>query len=192
MNLIANRRSEIYDCFNSNEACQQFFFYPANEEVHITYYNSMYLLQDSTESLLRHRELGFNADPLLAYLEFWGVMQAVIIQQDSIAELYQVMVEKTLSAKEMKLEGWLKIRNFRNVCAGHPSKKDRPNKSPLCRTFMSRIFGNYESITYELWQQGEGISHPQECLSSLLDAYAIEAEIKLTEVLSAMKNRWKP
>jgi hypothetical protein len=167
------------------------FFYPANEEAYVAYYNSMYLLQDSTESLLRHRELGFNADPLLAYLEFWGVMQAVIIQQDSIAELYQIIVEKNLDATEMKLEAWLKIRNFRNVCAGHPSKKDKPKKFPLCRTFMSRKFGNYESITYELWQQGEGRSHPQECLTALLDAYAIEAEKKLTEVLSHMKNRWK-
>jgi hypothetical protein len=191
MNLIAQHRSEIYDYFHSNSACQQFFFDPANEDIYAAYYNSMYLLQDSTESLLRHREIRFNADPLLAYLEFWGVMQAVIIQQDSITELYQVIVEETLDAKKMKLDAWLKIRNFRNVCAGHPAKKDRPKELPLCRTFISRNFGDYESITYELWQKGEGTRHPQECLSALLDAYTIEARKKITGVLSQMKNRWK-
>lgn len=80
MNVVAARRSEIYDHFQSNAACQQFFFASANEEVYVAYYNSMYLLQDSTESLQLHLARGFSGDALLAYLELWGVLQAAVIQ----------------------------------------------------------------------------------------------------------------
>jgi hypothetical protein len=191
MYLVENCRLEIYDYFHMNAKCQKFFSDDANEDSYAAYYNSMYLLQDSTESLLRHRELGFNSDPLLAYLEFWGVMQAVIIQQDSIAELYQIIIEKILDAKKLELDAWFKIRNLRNVCSGHPAKKGIPNRFPLSRTFMGRKFGNYEAITYEQWQQGEGRSYFKINLAEIIDSYAVEAAAQLTDVLSAMRIRWQ-
>ncbi|MEI6705745.1 MAG: hypothetical protein WCK96_01275 [Methylococcales bacterium] len=186
---IANLRVEIYDLFQQNK----FFF--DNEERYAAYYTSMYLLQDTTESLMNHRNNDFSSEPLTAYIEFWGVMQALIIQQDSIAELY-----KAVTATEMKkrnpASSWLSLRELRNICAGHPAKKDRPNKTPVSRTFMSRQFGKYSAITYEQWQDDniksrpimEKISHPSVNLGELIDRYADEAVIELTEVLESMKN----
>ena len=55
---------------------------------------------------------------------------------------------------------------------------------------MGRGFGDYNSLTYEQWQQGVGSSHPRIPLGRLLDAYASEAEAKLAAVLAGMKNRW--
>lgn len=40
---------------------------------------------------------GFSEDPHEAYLKFWGVMQAIIIQQDSICELYWAINDEKLS-----------------------------------------------------------------------------------------------
>ncbi len=97
MNHIADRRSDIYAFFQKNGECQKFFYSPENKEKYVAYYNSMYLLQDSTEGLWQHREKGFSKDPLLAYIEFWGVMQAVIIQQDAIQEIFQILTEKNLT-----------------------------------------------------------------------------------------------
>jgi hypothetical protein len=190
MEAVAVRRSEIYDHFHSNVACQKYFFDAAHEEEYVAYYNSMYLLSDATESLWQHRERGFSSDPLLAYLEFWGVMQAAIIQQDSIAEIYNVMIGAVLNARAKNLQFWLEVREFRNVCAGHPAKKDKPRNTPLTRTFMGRNFDNYDIITYEQWQHGAGTTHPRVRLGALLDAYAVEAEAELAGVLAAMKNRW--
>lgn len=189
METVAARRSEIYDYFHSNAACRQYFLVDAtHESKRVAYSNSMYLLQDSTESLLRHRERGFSGDPHLAYLEFWGVMQAVIIQQDSINEIYKVVVGQALDAKAKNLESWLEVRELRNFCAGHPARKDRG--SPLTRTFMGRRFGGYAMITYEKWQEGAGTTYPRVPLGALLGAYAVEAEAQLAYILRAMKSRW--
>ncbi len=188
---VAQRRSEVYDFFHGSAACQQFFFAPERDERYVAYYNSMYLLQDATESLMAHRARGFSAnEPLLSYLEFWGVLQAVIIQQDSIAELWEVMVEQPFNAKKLGLRAWPEVRELRNVCAGHPAKKDRPSREPMVRSFMGRAFGNYDSIVYERWQQGSGTTHPTVNLGVLLDTYASEAEAQLCVILNSMRCRW--
>lgn len=175
---ISDLRQEIYDYFHSNAACQKYFFDAEHQEEYVAYYNSMYLLADATESLFQHRKRGFSTDPLVAYLEFWGVMQAVIIQQDSIAEIYEVVVKKPLDAKVMKLTSWIKVRELRNICAGHPAKKDRPLAKPFTRTFMGRSFGDYKTITYEQWQEGVGRTSPDVQLGALLDAYVVEAKAR--------------
>jgi hypothetical protein len=121
---IVNRRQEIYNYFHNNGACQQFFFDAAQEERYAAYYTSMYLVQDTSESLLDHRARGFSSDPLAAYIEFWGIMQALIIQQDSISELYEAVTAAELDSRA--LNSWQAVRTLRNACAGHPAKKDRP------------------------------------------------------------------
>jgi len=185
---IGDRRQEIYDYFHNNRGCQQFFFETAREQRYAAYYTSMYLVQDTSESLLAHRLTGFSSDPHAAYIEFWGVMQALIIQQDSISELYEAVTAKKLDSRA--LNSWQKIRTLRNSCAGHPAKKDRPNKSPVRRTFIGRRFGGYPAITYEQWDAKGGISHPTVNLDALIDGYAKEAETKLVEVLQSMKEQW--
>src|SRR5690606_15984042 len=146
---------------------------------------SMYLLQDTTESLMVHRSKGFSSDPFEAYIEFWGVMQALFIQQDSISELYEAVIGSALDARN--LASWQELRKLRNVCAGHPAKKDRPNASSLSRTFMGRSFGNYSAIGYEQWQRGSSISHPVVDLGALIDRYTTEAESRLAAVVQFMK-----
>jgi hypothetical protein len=188
MREIEEIRSAIYDYFHGTNNCQSYFFDPAHQEVFVAYYNSMYLLQDASESLWEHRETGFSSNPLRAYLEFWGVMQAVIIQQDSIAEIYEITTGKALNPRGMK--AWPKIRVIRNICAGHPVRKDRPKTTPLTRSFMGRNFGGYDEITYEQWQQNLGSTHPRVKLGTLLEEYAAEAAERLNEAFSAMKKRW--
>jgi len=188
MQWIATRRDEIYNYFHGSASCQQFFFAAAQEERYAAYYTSMYLLQDTTESLMAHRAKGFSSDPFKAYIEFWGVMQALFIQQDSISELYEAVTGAPL--KTNNLSWWRSLRTLRNACAGHPAKKERPKTSPLSRTFMGRGFGDYSAVTYEQWQSGGSISHPTIDLGALIDSYATEAESQLAAVLQFMKQQW--
>jgi hypothetical protein len=117
-------------------------------------------------------------------------MQAAIIQQDSIAEIHEVLVGKPLDASGAGFLSWLKVRELRNICAGHPAKKDRPKTVPLTRTFMGRAFGGYDVIHYEQWQEGSGTTQPTAPLGALLDAYAVEAAAQLANILAAMQSRW--
>lgn len=188
MQQVAARRAEIYNYFHGSVSCQQFFFAAPQEERYAAYYTSMYLLQDTTESLMVHRSKGFSSDPFEAYIEFWGVMQGLFIQQDSISELHEAVIGSALDTRN--LGSWHALRNLRNTCAGHPAKKARPKTSPLSRTFMGRSFGNYSAISYEQWQSGGSISHPVVDLGALIDSYAIEAETQLASVLQSMRMQW--
>jgi len=198
MEKILEIREEIYDYFQSNELCQKFFFETSREERYAAYYTSMYLISDATESLWMHRSKGFSEDPHAAYLEFWGVMQAIIIQQDSICELYWAINGKNLNTKNLK--AWKKIREIRNICAGHPAKIDRPHNKAIKRTFMGRSFGDYSSFYYEQWEKPksstksknplENITHPEIKLGKIIDEYSEEASNKLKEILQSMKKQW--
>jgi hypothetical protein len=188
MQRIATSRDEIYNYFYGSGSCQQFFFATTQEERYAAYYTSMYLLQDTTESLMAHRAKGFSSDPFEAYIEFWGVMQALFIQQDSISELHKAVTGGHL--KMSNLSSWQSLRTLRNTCTGHPAKKDQPKTSPLSRTFMGRRFGNYSAVTYEQWQSGGSISHPTVDLGALIDSYATEAESQVAAILQSMKQQW--
>ena len=112
MNIIGDKREKIYKLFHSSNSCAKYFFDKTNEDEYAAYYTAMYLLQDSTESLWRHREEGFNNDELLAYIEIWGVLQAIIIQQYSIETIYKILTGKELNVPQGTK--WFKIRKIRN------------------------------------------------------------------------------
>lgn len=146
------------------------------------YYTSMYLIQDSMDSLLSHRKRGFSDDSLDAYIELWGILQALIIQQDSIAELYEAVSMKPLETKE--LEAWRKLRELRNTLGGHPSKKDRPKTQPLARSFLGRKFGGYDALSYESWRAPGKVTYPSVNFGGLIDDYVDEV-IPLVEQIYA-------
>lgn len=188
MNRIAVCRTKVYDYFQANASRHKFFDDAEHEEKSVAYRNSMYLLQDSTESLGQHRKKGFSKNPLEAYLEFWGLMQALIIQQDSIAEIFEVLTGSKLDSKFLR--SWTELRTLRNICAGHPVKKNFPKSSLPIRSFMGRSFGNYDCFTYERGEKGGARTHPRVKLGVLLDSYAGEAESQLNVALCAMQARW--
>ncbi|MBW2609691.1 MAG: hypothetical protein JRC68_05025 [Deltaproteobacteria bacterium] len=198
MENIAEIREKIYNYFHKNKDFHNFFFDDAQEERYAAYYTSMYLLKNTTESLLVHREKGFSSDPLEAYIEFWGIMQAIIIQQDSMLELYEAVTGTKLNSKS--LTSWQELRFLRNTCAGHPAKRVFTMSTPLTRTFMGRNFGGYSSLTYERWKKSKSkgpsssslgnISHPQVELGNLIDSYEKEAAEKMAEILKFMEREW--
>lgn len=188
MMAIAASRNAIYDFFQSNAYCQQHFYAEANSEVYAAYYNSMYLLQDTAESVAAHRQKGFSPDPMQAYIEFWGIMQAVFIQQDSIAELWTAIIGKKLEPGARALSAWHDLRGFRNTCAGHPA--NRSHGAPPSRSFIGRGPMRYQAITYELYVEGADVSHPTVDLGAMLDRYDLEAARLLEEILAAMKVKY--
>jgi hypothetical protein len=196
--MVLEIREQIYNYFHNNKHCQSFFFQQNQEERFVAYYTSMYLLQDTTESLSEHRNNGFSKNPYKAYIEFWGVMQAAIIQQDAIRELYGAVTGLELDTNDLK--AWQELRFLRNTCAGHPAKRNKPKSEPLSRTFMGRNFGDYLSFTYEKWEKPismnisesilNNISNPKVELGKLMDAYEKEAGKILNEILKFMKDKW--
>lgn len=180
-------REAIYNHFHGSSAGPDFFFKSENRDRYAAYYTSMYLLQDAGEALYHHRLKGFSKAPLQAYLEFWGIMQALIIQQDAICELYQAVTGNKLRIG--KDSAWNLLRNFRNQSAGHPAKRD--HNAPLTRTFMGRNFGDYSAVTMEIWNvETDSRLHPRFKLAVMMDAYEKEAAGHLQVILTFMQKHW--
>lgn len=192
MERILKIRDEIYNCFDGSSFWKQLLFKGENDDRYAAYYTSMYLIQDCGEAVLVHHQREFSSDPLSAYIEFWGVVQAIYIQQDAIKELY-------LAIKEEKMEGnedWKKIRDFRNRCVGHPSASEREKK---IKTFMGRHFGTYDAIKVETYYPTgndlkdsggflEKVNHDTYNLSNMINAYDVEASEHLTRILEYMQS----
>lgn len=181
-------RIAIYDQFHSSSVGPVFFFRPENADAYAAYYTSMYLIQDTGEALITHMTKGFSPDPMQAYLEFWGVMQAIDIQQDAMFQLHKAVIG---SFPEIKSQSaWAKLRNTRHLCAGHPANRTHGVPAPQ-RTFMGRSIGNYDHIRYELWDASTGeITHPSFNLRQMINCYDAEASTVLGSVLSTMKTKW--
>jgi len=186
VNRILNVRSAIYDQFHSSSSALPALSQRADDFA--AYYTSMYLIQDTGEAVQNHMLNDFSSDPLRAYLEFWGVMQAIIIQQDAISELHRVVVGR-LPAKTPN-SAWSQLRDKRNTCAGHPVRRTRGVLATQ-RAFMGRSFGNYNGVTYELWDAGaQKPTHPSFNFRQMIDGYDKEASQALSSVLISMKAQW--
>ncbi|MGT2442195.1 hypothetical protein ACU4I5_05720 [Ensifer adhaerens] len=148
MKKVMNVRSDIYNQFQASGAGPLFFFLDENKDAYAAYYTSMYLIQDTAEAIYVHMTRDFSPDPMLAYIEFWGVMQATAIQQDAIFELHKAVVGSAPAI--LKGSAWDKIRDTRHLCSGHPANRSAGVPASQ-RTFMGRRFGNYDRVTYELY-----------------------------------------
>jgi hypothetical protein len=188
MDQILAVRSKIYDQFHGSNAGPEHFFKDEHAEAYAAYYTSMYLIQDTGESVAVHMKRGFSSDPWSAYIEFWGVMQAIFIQQDAICGLHKAVVGS--KPQIQRGSNWSEIRKIRNACAGHPAKRDLGVPATQ-RTFMGRNFGTYARIQYELWDaETKQPSHPAFNLEAMIKAYDAEAAIILNTVFDALKTKW--
>jgi hypothetical protein len=185
MQRVLQVRSDVYDQFHASSAVS---LKGHQGDDFATYYTSMFLIRDTGEAVAQHMACDFSANPLRAYLEFWGVMQAIFIQQDAISELHRVVVGNQ-PIIEPNSE-WAELRNVRNVCAGHPANRAHGLPAPQ-RTFMGRSFGNYNRVSYELWDAStQGITHPSFILRQMIDDYDRQASQILQNVLTTMKSKW--
>ena len=188
MDLVMQVREQIYAQFHRSSAGSAHFFLDKNADDYAAYYTAMYLIQDTAESVWQHMKGDFSANPLSAYLEFWGVMQAAIIQQDSIAELHRVVVGGKLNTQLMP--AWSKLRDTRNLCAGHPINRNHGVPAPQ-RTFIGRSHIKYDGVRYELWDAStEKLQHPSFDLRTLIRDYDGEASQALQNVFDHMKVKW--
>lgn len=182
MQRVLGVRSAIYNQFHGSTAVTSL-----KGDDFAAYYTSMYLIQDTGEAVDAHMQADFSTNPMWAYLEFWGIMQAVIIQQDAISELHRVIVgvKPALSVSS----SWARLRDVRNRCAGHPASRTLGVPATQ-RAFMGRSFGKYDRITYELWDARGLIEHPVFNLRQMIQDYDGEAAQVLQSVLAAMTARW--
>jgi hypothetical protein len=184
MKSVMAVRQEIADHWHDRTGCRTVLF--ASDDAFAAFYTSKFLIQDTAEAVDLHMETGFSSNALAAYIEFWGVMQALVIQQDAITELHKSIFGSPPVLQ--KPSSWFDVRELRNRCAGHPAKAN--NKGATLRSFMGRTFGQYTCIQYEQYNSAtEQTTHPTFDLKSLIHSYDAQAASVPSTLLGEIKKK---
>ncbi len=189
MERTCSIRDQINEYFDASNALGAHFGRSENADAYAAHYTSKYLVQDTGEAIWSHMRRGFSTDPMLAYIEFWGVLQACVIHQDAILELNLSITGRRADTSSLK--SWKELRNLRNQCAGHPANRSH-GVSGVQRAFLGRMFGSYDRIQFEVWDSStQSTSFPRINLRQMIDEYDVEASQILQDALDFMKSKWK-
>lgn len=143
-------------------------------------------LQDTAEVLLAHRAKGFNFDAMAAYLELWGVLQAVYVQQDAIDILYRVVCEKKFLFEECDPD-WKDIRVLRDRAVGHPAYADRTDVKGSVS--IGRERKSYDRIAFQAFVKGGPSWTETIALGAMIDKYDQVAAAQIKNITAALTAR---
>lgn len=140
-------------------------------------------IQDTAEALLLHRKTNFSRDPAKAHLEFWGVMQALFVQQDAIRQLwYSLHRSDVLQPRPSKESAWEELRDLRNLAVGHPTNSAQSKVARADRVTARCVTGrqpkSYAQIPLTIYVAGNVESKPLD-LAALIDRYDDEGTFYL-------------
>lgn len=141
-------------------------------------------LQDTAEALDAHIFDDFSSDALKAYIEFWGILQAVFVQQDAIKELgYSLTGTRLLCPEPTKGSAWHQLRDLRNLAVGHPTARGagRDTDPPKQRCVSSRETKTYKKITMSIYHNGL-VDHPTINLGTMIQDYRNETELYMRQL----------
>lgn len=152
------------------------------------YYTSMYLLQDSIEAIDGVVAAGLSNQNERYRIEILGILQAAVVAQDALAELYWAITGERLSVIRSDPH-IVRLRCFRNVVCGHPARQG-PKGQPPIRSFWHRLEWPLTKYTYESFDSGaarradsvlSGISYPN---VDILEMMRNAVDVTMTVVMA--------
>lgn len=194
---IAERRDLISELWHANAHVwlhkQSMGF--QTEDQYFAFCVSKDWIQDTAEALIHHRASDFSSDPLKAYLEFWGVLQAVFVQQDAIKELwFSFEGTRELDPQPALDSAWAELRDLRNLAVGHPVKNTQ-SKIAKAATAPARCVSGRQPRSYKriplTWYVDGSIKNEAVDLGALIDRYDIEASAYLEKCHLKLEARLK-
>ena len=155
------------------------------------------LIQDTHESLSSIGDSRRMKPGRLAYIEFWGTLQATVIQQDALNEMHRAITGIELSKRNLRpdykicsQEAWTKIRETRHQLAGHPVHKSKGSRK--MRTSISRMGLSATTAYIEQYDCVTGqTEHSFITLKTLIEPYDRLARLAIFVIYRAMRTKWK-
>jgi len=179
MNLVLQERTKIYDhIYGSQSTCT--WLANASHKDSEKCCIAKDTIQDTGEALSAHRSKGFHGDVRQRYIEYYGVLQAVYMQQDSIIALYKLFGPRA-NLDFSLYPAWSKLRDLRNDTVGHPvGRLKRLNRSAI----------SYSRVNYQYWPSENigTLKSTDVALARELDIYEKEAATTLKLIVSEMSN----
>ncbi len=178
--------SEIRNYVNEKNLYESFFKSRIDEWNKICV--SMDTFEDSCLALSYYENSSSGLNEGEKYLRLYGMLQAIILQQDAISTLYKIFLNNTLMKK--KNSSWLVIRNLRNLTVGHPIEKTSGGRGTK-RCFISRITLGDSGFQLIIWNKdSEKNNHENIDLVYIYENYKDDAISHLKEIKQAIENNW--
>lgn len=155
-------------------------YYKADKVKFNIFCSCMDVIDDTMLAISNYIEKGLGADEAERYLKLYGLLQAVIIQQDSIIELYKLL-KITYALKD----GFKNIRRIRIIAGGHPTNFSR---GEFC-TFISRV--TITNTTFEICcydKKNEVNSHEKINLRESLNEHLSEFKDCLEDLIAIFED----
>lgn len=176
MNSVLDVREQIYNHIESTPDCK--WSNKASHDDFVSYCAAKDTIQDTAETLLTHMQEGFVTDVHERYIEYYGVLQAIYMQQDAICVLYKIFLNKKLDAKQYN--AWSRLRDLRNDTVGHPVGR---------RRFLNRNVISYNNVNYSWWPKKSRLPKSEDFpLKLFIDTYTTEATTILDLIYIHMNN----
>lgn len=135
MNKILTAREKIYGHINDFSKCG--WQETCSDTDFEKYCVAKDTIQDTAEGLLAHRKHGFVDDVYRRYIEYYGVLQAVYMQQDAIEAIFNLF----MTPEKIDFAGlprWGKLRDLRNDTVGHPvGRLKRLNRNAIALAILT-------------------------------------------------------
>lgn len=142
-------------------------------------------IQDTPESLNAHWEEGFSKDPYRAYIEVYGVFQAIYVLQDAIREMDYALFDVNPKSKSFSQpKGWMELRELRNQIVGHPTRQGKE----IVRTVIDRSPKSYSQFNVVQYVEGKHRVLTFN-LSKLIECFDAEAADIIKKFCVELRNR---
>ncbi len=194
MNNIRRLASSIRDYVNTSNLYDK--YYKDNPDKWNMLCVSMDTLGDTCEALLNFESEGIEGNFGERYLRLYGVLQAVVLQQDairciceSLAQLFPGLQTLCESLKppfrkpKTSLDKWRDIRALRNLTSGHPIEMKRGKIVKRC--FITRVSISSHGFRLVVYSATENKNEFEDIdLQKLYSGYKRETTAVLNEILN--------
>jgi len=134
-------------------------------------------IEDSELAIAAYSTEKFGRSDGKKYLALYGLLQALVLQQDAVFNLCESLEMPNQRSKYAKLR---KIKDVRIASAGHPTKRNREEGQPTSHSFIVRITLEHDSFEFiSSYDNGKEkfkrvsipdlIEDQRNCLSEILD-----------------------
>lgn len=137
------------------------------------------VIADTELALRAHEEMSDEPAPGSSYILVYGFLQALMLQQDAVRNLYAALGHPSEGDSRLK-----EIREVRNDAVGHPTKRyDDQSFSHISRPSVSKA--GFDLLTFEPNDGPSKFRHVS--LKSLRDAQRVQLEKALSALLQALR-----
>jgi hypothetical protein len=145
---------------------------------------AMDTLGDTCLALQDYERRGIGVEEGEKYLRLYGMLQAVVIQQDAIGHLWKIVHGDALPPSPNS--GWGRIRELRVLAVGHPVESRQQR-----RTFISRPTLSHKGFDRITWLGRDNRDEIEQVdIKGLYESYKTEAAGILRRIHDAQVVRW--